>query len=44
MDFLRYVTGLVVFVSASFVLALSAHLFLMRHTKRKNPALRSEEQ
>jgi hypothetical protein len=44
MDFLRYVTGLAVFLSASLVLSFSVHLLLMRHTKRKHAALSSQEQ
>lgn len=44
MDFLRYITGLAVFLSASFVLALSTHLLLMRHTKRKHADLASQGQ
>jgi hypothetical protein len=44
MDFLRYVTGLAVFLGLSFVLSFSAHLLLMRHTKRKHAALSNQEQ
>jgi hypothetical protein len=44
MDFLRYVTGFVIFLSASLVLSFSVHRLLVRHTKRKNAALSGTEQ
>ena len=43
-DLLRYVTGLVIFVSTSAVLAICVHMVLLRHTKRKNAAPVSPEQ
>ena len=43
MDFLRYVTGLAVFLSASCVLVFSVHMMLMSHTKRKNAVLLGRE-
>ncbi|WP_284982454.1 hypothetical protein [Arthrobacter sp. efr-133-TYG-118] len=38
MDFIRYATGLVIFLGASFVLMLSVHLLVLWHAKRKNAA------
>ena len=43
MDFVRYVTGLLVFLGTSFVLVVTVHLVLLRHTKRKDAALSSRE-
>lgn len=43
-DLLRYVTGLVIFVSTSAVLTICVHTVLLRHTKRKNAAPVSPEQ
>jgi len=40
-DLVRYITSLVIFVSASIVLAVCAHLVLLRNTKRKHAALSS---
>lgn len=37
-DFVRYATGLAIFLSASFVLMFSVHLLVLWHTKRKNTA------
>jgi hypothetical protein len=43
-DFIRYATGLVIFLGTSFVLMFSIHLFVLWHTKRKNAALQGSEQ
>lgn len=43
-DLLRYVTGLVIFVSVSVVLVIGVHLVLLRHIKRKNAVPASPEQ
>lgn len=44
MDPIRYITCLAIFVATSLVLAVCAHLVLLRHTKRKHAALASPEQ
>lgn len=44
MDFIRYATGLVIFLGASFVLMFSAHLLVLWHAKRKNAELPVREE
>lgn len=36
MDFIRYVTGLAIFLGTSMVLVFSLHLLVLWHTKRRN--------
>jgi hypothetical protein len=43
-DFIRYVTGLAIFLSTSFMVVVCAHLVLRRHTKRKEPASSGREE
>ncbi|MDQ0241431.1 hypothetical protein [Arthrobacter bambusae] len=42
-DFIRYATGLVIFLGTSFVLMFSIHLLVLWHTKHKKAALQGSE-
>jgi hypothetical protein len=42
-DFIRYVTDLVIFVGASFALFFSVHLLVLWHTKWSGAALSDRE-